>query len=101
MRDVTAQPFEVLLLLHGGAVTGMLYLLLRTARLRVSRRFCTHIFDAVFVLAAGAIFAGYLYLADRGTVRGYLAVGYLLGFALSYGLFSPVFSAISQKIHKK
>ena len=28
MRDVTAQPFEALLLLHGGAVAGLLYLLL-------------------------------------------------------------------------
>lgn len=101
MRDVTAQPFETLLLLHGGALAGLLYLLLRVVRVRLNKRWTAHLIDAVFVLSAGGIFAGYLYLANRGIVRGYLAAAYLFGFAFCYALFSPVFSAVSQKIRKK
>ena len=101
MRDVTAQPFEALLLLHGGMLTGLVYLILRTARVRVNRRAATHLLDAVFVLLAGAIFAGYLYLANCGTVRGFLCAAFLVGFFTSYALFSPMFSMFSQKIRKK
>ena len=101
MRDVTAQPFEALLLLHGGAVTGFLYLLLRVMRERFRKRPMTHLIDALFVLLAGAIFSGYLYLADYGTVRAYLVASYFGGFALAYVLFSPIFSVFSQKIRKK
>ena len=101
MRDVTAQPFEALLLFHGGAVAGLLYLLLRVVRQRFCRRAVTHLSDAVFVLTAGAVFAGYLFAANRGTVRAFLAAAFAAGFAAAYLLFSPVFSAISQKIRKK
>ena len=43
MRDVTGQPFEALLLMHGGAVAGLVYLLLRVVRTRANRRFVTHL----------------------------------------------------------
>ena len=101
MRDVTAQPFEALLLLHGGAVAGLLYLLLRTARSRCKKRIAVHLTDAVFVLAGGTVFAEYLYAANRGTVRGFLAAAFAAGFAAVYLLLSPLFSGISQKIRKK
>ena len=101
MRDVTAQPFETLLLFHGGIVTGFLYLLIRVMRTRLQRRNLTHLFDALFVLTAGVVFTGYLYLANRGTVRAFLLFGYGFGFVLTYLLFASGFSAISQKIRKK
>ena len=101
MRDVTAQPFEALLLLHGGIVTGFVYLLCRIIRASKARRWFTHLSDALFVLSAGAIFSGYIYLANCGTVRLYLCAAYLCGFAATYGLFSPLFSFLSQKIRKK
>ena len=101
MRDVTGQPFEALLLFHGGAIAGFLYLLLRVIRTRFRRRIVTHLTDAVFVLSAGAVFAGYLYLANRGTVRAFLTAAFFAGFAAVYLLFSGMFTAISQKIRKK
>ncbi len=101
MIDVTAQPYEALLLFHGGAVTGMLYLLLRLVREGTKRRIATHLCDAVFVLLFGAILAGYLFLANRGTVRGFLLIAFALGFFAVYTLFSPLFAGISQKIRKK
>ena len=101
MRDVTAQPFEALLLFHGGAVAGLCYLLLRIVRTRAGKRCFTHICDAVFVLIGAALFSGYLFLANCGTVRGFLTAAFLLGFAAVYGLFAPVFVRISQKIRKK
>ena len=101
MRDVTAQPFEALLLFHGGAVAGLLYLLLRVIRSRFQRKSVTHLTDAVFILTCGAIFAGYLYLANFGIMRAFLAAAFCLGFAAVYILFSSVFAAISQKIRKK
>ncbi|MBQ1820853.1 MAG: spore cortex biosynthesis protein YabQ [Clostridia bacterium] len=101
MIDVTAQPFEALLLFHGGAAAGLLYLLLRIVRNCVRKRFMTHLCDAVFVLGAYAILIGYLFLANYGTVRGFLLTAFLLGFATVYGLFGPVFARITQKIHKK
>ena len=101
MRDVTGQPFEALLLFHGGAIEGLLYLLLRLLRMRFHKRIVTHICDAVFVLTAGAVFAGYLYLANRGTVRAFLIAAFTMGFTAVYLLFSPLFSVISQKIRKK
>ena len=101
MRDVTAQPFEALLLLHGGAVTGLLYLLLRIVRIRADRRWVTHLCDAVFVLTCAATFAGYLYLANYGAVRGYLVAAFLLGFAAVYGLFAAIFARMTQKFRKK
>lgn len=100
MIDVFAQPYEALLLFHGGAVSGLVYLLLRLLRTG-TKRFFTHLADAVFVLLYGAILSGYLYLADYGTVRGFLLIAFGLGFAAAYGLFSPLFSRISQKIRKK
>lgn len=101
MRDVTGQPFEALLLFHGGAVAGLLYLLLRLLRIRAQKRVFTHLLDGVFVLTAAAVFAGDLYLANYGTVRGFLAAAFFAGFAVAYGLFSPLFTQISQKIRKK
>ena len=101
MRDVTGQPFEALLLMHGGAVAGLCYLLLRVVRIRVGRRWVTHVCDALFVLIGAALFAGYLFLANCGTVRGYLSAAFLFGFAAVYGLFGSVFARITQKIHKK
>lgn len=101
MRDVTSQPFEALLLLHGGAITGIVYLLLRVIRSRTKATFVTHLTDALFVLIAGTVFAGYLYLSNYGTVRAFLVLSFLAGFALVYLLFSPLFSVFSQKIRKK
>ena len=101
MRDVTAQPFEALLLFHGGAVAGFVYLILRIVRTRSRRRWVTHLCDAVFVLTGAALFAGYLFLANYGTVRGFLSAAFLLGFAAVYGLFAPLFARMSQKIRKK
>lgn len=101
MRDVTAQPFEALLLIHGGAVAGLVYLLLRTVRTRFQRKIVTHLTDAAFVLTSAAIFAGYLYLANYGTMRAFLTAAFCLGFAAVYVLFSSMFNAISQKLRKK
>ena len=101
MIDVTAQPYEALLLFHGGAVTGLLYLLLRLVRERAKRRAVTHVCDALFVLLFGAILAGYLFTANYLVVRAFLLIAFGLGFAASYALFAPLFSGISQKIRKK
>ena len=97
MIDVTAQPYEALLLFHGGAVAGFTYLLLRLIRTRADRRLVTHICDAVFVLLGGAILAGYLFAANFGTVRAFLLIAFGLGFSAVYALFS----GISQKFRKK
>ncbi|MBR4905912.1 MAG: spore cortex biosynthesis protein YabQ [Clostridia bacterium] len=101
MRDVTAQPFEALLLMHGGAVAGFVYLIVRIVRNRAGRRRVTHLCDAVFVLTGAALFAGYLFLANYGTVRGFLSAAFAFGFAAVYGLFAPLFARMTQKIRKK
>lgn len=101
MRDVTAQPFEALLLFHGGAIAGFVYLLLRIVRIRANRRWVTHLCDTVFVLTGAALFAGYLFTANCGTVRGFLTASFLLGFAAVYALFAPIFARMTQKIRKK
>ena len=101
MRDVVAQPYEALLLLHGGAVAGFVYLILRVLRNRCGRRWITHLFDAVFVLLCTAIFAGYLFLANYGTVRGFLTAAFFLGFFAVYALFGPIFARMTQKFRKK
>ncbi len=101
MRDVTAQPFEALLLLHGGAVAGLCYLLLRLVRVRSGKRWVTHVCDAIFVMILAVLLPGYLFLANYGTVRGFLLAAFAIGFAVCYGAFSPVFTRISQKIRKK
>jgi O-antigen/teichoic acid export membrane protein len=101
MRDVTAQPFEALLLFHGGAVAGLSYLLVRIVRERVGRRWFTHLCDGVFVLLLFAILGVYLFLANYGTVRGFLVASYIGGFAAFYGLFAPLFARMTQKFRKK
>lgn len=100
MIDVTAQPFEALLLFHGGAVAGFVYLLLRIVRNLSGRRYAVHLLDAVFVILATGILAGYLFLANYGTVRGFLLAAFALGFAVCYRLFAPLFARITQKIRK-
>lgn len=99
--DVFAQPYEALLLFHGGAVAGLCYLLLRIVRTVSTRRFITHLCDAVFVLLLFTVLCGYLYLANYGTVRGFLLFAFALGFAAAYALFAPLFSRMTQKIRKK
>ena len=101
MTDVTAQPYEALLLFHGGAVSGLCYLLLRLLRVRAEKRWVTHFCDAVFVLLLALILPGYLFLANYGTVRGFLLASFAIGFAVCYAAFSPIFARISQKIRKK
>ncbi|MBR0508440.1 MAG: hypothetical protein IJJ86_07495 [Clostridia bacterium] len=101
MIDVIAQPYEALLLFHGGAVAGFVYLLLRIVRNLSKRRFVTHLFDAVFVILNFGILAGYLFLANYGTMRGFLLAAFALGFAACYWLFAPLFARITQKIRKK
>lgn len=100
MIDVFAQGYEALLLFHGGAVAGFLYLLLRFLRTRAKARFFTHLADALFVLLLAALLAGYLFTADYGTVRGFLLVAFGLGFFAVYALFGSLFFEISQKIRK-
>ncbi len=101
MIDVTAQPYEALLLFHGGAVAGLCYLLLRVVRNRCGSRLVTHLCDAVFVVVLFVLLAGYLYTANYGMVRGFLLASFVLGFAAFYMLFAPMFARISQKIRKK
>lgn len=99
--DVFAQPYEALLLFHGGAVAGFCYLLLRIVRTVSTRRFVTHLCDAVFVLLLFAILCGYLFLANYGTVRGFLLFAFALGFTAAYALFSPLFTGMTRKFCKK
>ena len=101
MRDVVAQPFEALLLMHGGMTAGLCYLLLRTARSRTNRRVWTHLCDAAFVLLHTVILTGYLYLANFLTVRLFLIAAYALGFFAAYALFGPIFARMTQKFRKK
>ncbi len=101
MIDVFAQPYEALLLFHGGAVTGIVYLLLRCFRNATESRILTHVYDALFVLILFAVLSGYLYLANYGTVRGFLIVAFILGFVAVYTVFGPLFARIIQKIRKK
>jgi hypothetical protein len=53
------------------------------------------------VLIGAALFAGYLFLANCGILRGFLTAAYVLGFAAAYGLFAPIFALITQKFRKK
>lgn len=101
MRDVTGQPFEALLLMHGGAVAGLCYLLLRIVRTRTERRWVTHVCDSIFVLIGAVLFSIYLFLANCGNVRGFLCASYAAGFVAIYALFSPIFTRLTQKIRKK
>lgn len=101
MIHVNAQPYELLLLFHGGAAAGLVYLMIRVIRIRIGKPFATHLCDAVFVLLLFAILSAYLYLADYGMVRGFLLAAFCLGFAAFYALFSSPFARISQKIRKK
>ena len=101
MIDVTAQPYQALLLFHGGAVSGLLYLLVRLVRDGAKRRIRTHLCDAFFVLCLAVILSGYFFAANCGTVRAFLLIAFSLGFASVYALFSPLFTRISQKIRKK
>lgn len=101
MNNVFAQPYEALLLFHGGAAAGLLYLLLRVIRNLSVRRIATHLLDALFVLLLTAILWGYLYLANYGTMRGFAMIAFVLGFAAFYSLFSPLFAGLTQKIRKK
>ena len=101
MIDVTAQPYEALLLFHGGAAAGLCYLLLRVVRNRCESRLVTHLCDAVFVVVLFVLLAGYLYTANYGMVRGFLLASFSLGFTVFYMLFAPLFARISQKIRKK
>ena len=101
MIDVVAQPYEALLLFHGGAVAGFVYLLLRIVRNLSGKRFVTHLCDAIFVPVLFAILAGYLFLADYGTVRGFLLAAFVAGFFAVYALFGPVSARMTQKIRKK
>lgn len=101
MINVYAQPYEALLLFHGGAAAGLLYLLLRVPRNLSERRITVHLIDALFVLLLTVILWGYLYLANCGTVRGFAILAFILGFAAFYALFSPLFNRMTQKIRKK
>ena len=101
MIDVTAQPYEALLLFHGGAVAGLVYLLLRIVRNLSKKRVVTHLLDALFMVFLFAILAGDLFLANYGTVRGFLLAAFIAGFFAAYALFGPIFARITQKIHKK
>ena len=65
MIDVTAQPYEALLLFHGVALAGLCYLLLRTVRIRCRSRLATHLCDAVFVVVLFAL------LESTGTPRAF------------------------------
>ncbi len=100
MIDVFAQPYEALLLFHGGAVAGLCYLLLRIVRTRFKSKIVLHLCDAVFVAVMFALLAGYLYAANYGSMRGFLLAAYFAGFIMFYLLFAPLFARISQKICK-
>ncbi len=99
MIDVFAQPCESALLLCGGVLCALLYLLLRLLRFS-GRRWLTHLFDALFLLGATAIFAACVLLATHGVLRGFLLVSFCVGFLLAYWAWNPLFQRITQKICK-
>ena len=101
MIDVTAQPYEALLLFHGGAIAGVVYLLLRIVRNLSGKRIVTHLCDAIFVPVLFAILAGYLFLANYGTVRGFLLAAFLAGFFTACALLGPISAGMTQKLRKK
>lgn len=82
MSNTLLQPAAFLVMLYGGAVTGLLYDAFRLPRRLFRRRLIHTLADLLFAMLATLVAAGTLLAATGGAVRLYLVAGLLAGFFL-------------------
>lgn len=96
--DVFSQPQELLVLLYGGIVGGLVYELLRFCRHLLPRQ--TALLDVLFLLLGGFLFTYSVLVATCGILRWYTFGGFLGGMWLSKLAFRWIFTEICKKFHK-
>lgn len=97
--DVFSQPYELLVLLYGGLLSGLVYELLWFCRRILPRQ--TPLLDGLFVLLGGFLFVYALLLSTRGVLRWYVFAGFFTGMWLAKVAFRWIFSEIYKKFRKK
>lgn len=96
--DVFSQPYELLVLLYGGLLSGLVYELLHFCQYMLPRQ--TAFLDLLFLLLGGFLFVVSLLLSTRGILRWYVFAGFGIGMWLSKTAFRWIFTEISKKIRK-
>lgn len=96
--DVFSQPYELLVMLYGGLLTGLVYELLRFFRCLDPG--LTWGMDVLSFASGGYIFIRSLLTATYGVPRWYALAGFGAGMGLARLGFRWLFTEICQKIHK-
>lgn len=96
--NVFSQPYELLVLLYGGLLAGLVYEFLRFFRLLFPRK--TGLFDLLFLFWGSALFCFSLLQSTKGVLRWYTFGGFGGGMLLSKMAFRKIFTKICQKIRK-
>lgn len=96
--NVFSQPYELLILMYGGMLSGLIYELLRFGRLTQPRQ--TPFLDGLFVLLGGFVFLYSLLMSTRGVLRWYVFAGFGAGMWVSKTGFRCMFTKIYKKSTK-
>lgn len=96
--DVFSQPYELLVILYGGLLSGVVYESLRFCRRILPRQ--AGLLDGLFVLLGGFLFVYFLLFSTRGELRWYVFAGFFTGMWLAKAAFRWIFSEIYKKFHK-
>lgn len=98
MNDPLIQPAAFLALAYGGILAGVVYDVFRLIRRFLSWRWMGALCDALFLVAAAALFAAALLGSTGGELRVYLVAGYLTGFLVQQWSVSALFFRLMHSI---
>lgn len=96
--NVFSQPYELLVLLYGGMLSGLVYEFLRFGRLTQPRQ--TPFLDGLFVLLGGFVFLYSLLMSTQGVLRWYVFAIFSAGMWMSKVGFRCMFTKIYKKSTK-
>lgn len=101
MISVFEQWAKALVMLYGGLMLGLCYEILRCFRFGSFSKPRIAIVDCIFCLCFFILLSLSLLIGTQGELRFYALFFFVAGFILFRKAFSPLFTGIMKKIHKK
>lgn len=101
METVQFQSYVFLYSLYGGIIIGVLYDIYRVIRrIKKSERLITSLWDILFLFSVFAVVIWVIFSSSYGEIRGYVLIGFLVGFYLHEKLLGRIASGVFHFLYK-
>lgn len=101
METIQFQSYVFSYSLYGGIIIGVLYDIYRVIRGRKkSERLITSLWDILFLFSVFAVVVWAIFSSNYGEIRGYVLIGFLVGFFLYERLLGRIASGLFHLLYK-